>query len=58
VSQTVIADAGQPLRVLGVLLSAVGAGFLVSAGLSYALSRHLGLLRSGSDGTMHDVPQV
>ena len=58
VSRSVIADAGQPLWVLGVLLTAVGAGFLVSAGLSYMLSRHLGLLKSGGNGAMHDVPQV
>lgn len=37
---------GQPLAVLGTLLSAIGAGFLVSAAVSYVLSRHLGLLQS------------
>ncbi|HTV02768.1 MAG TPA: hypothetical protein VMF13_19620 [Luteitalea sp.] len=58
VSSTVIADAGQPLRVLGVFLAAIGAGFLISAGLSYALSRHLGLFKADADGTMRNVPQV
>lgn len=46
VARSVTADAAQPLRVLGVVLMAIGAGFLISAGLSYVLSRHLGLLRS------------
>ena len=58
VSSTVIADAGQPLRVLGVFLAAIGAGFLISAGLSYALSRHLGLFKADADSTMRNVPQV
>ena len=45
VSRSLIDDVAQPLRVLGVLSTAVGAGFLISAGLAYALSRKLGLLR-------------
>ena len=46
VSRGVIDDAAQPLRVLGVLVTAIGVGFLVSAGLSYALSLRLGLIRN------------
>jgi hypothetical protein len=45
VSRGVVDDAAQPLRVLGVLVTAIGGGFLISSGLSYALSRKLGLLR-------------
>lgn len=45
VSRDQIDDVAQPLRVLGVLATAVGAGFLISSGLAYALSRKLGLLR-------------
>ncbi|BCS35363.1 hypothetical protein TBR22_A45900 [Luteitalea sp. TBR-22] len=44
VSRGVLEDAAQPLRVLGILATAVGVGFLVSAGLAYGLSRHLGLI--------------
>ena len=39
-------DAAQPLRVLGVFVTAIGAGFLISSGLAYALARRLGLLRT------------
>jgi len=44
VSDRVLEEAEQPLFVLGVLALAVGAGFVVSAGISYALSRRLNLL--------------
>jgi hypothetical protein len=44
VSVSVIDDIGQPLSVLGVLAIALGIGFLVSAAMSYVLSRKLGLL--------------
>ncbi|WP_396624110.1 hypothetical protein [Luteitalea sp.] len=44
VSRGVAADAAQPLRVLGILATATGVGFIVSAGLAYVLSRHLGLI--------------
>lgn len=46
VSRGVVDDAAQPLRVLGVLVTAIGAGFLISSGLAYALARRLGLLRT------------
>ncbi len=58
ISRTVIDDAAQPLRVLGALAMAIGAGFLVSAGLSYALSRHLGLFRAQDAASTRSVPQV
>lgn len=45
VSRGVIDDAAQPLRVLGVIVTAIGAGFLISAGMAYALSSRLGLLK-------------
>lgn len=45
VSRGQIDDVAQPLQVLGVLAMAIGAGFLISAGLAYGLSRKLGLLR-------------
>jgi len=35
----------QPFLVLGILGVAIGAGFMVSAGASYVLSKHLGLIR-------------
>ncbi len=37
-------ELAQPFFVLGVLGMTVGAGFIISAGASYALSKHLGLL--------------
>jgi hypothetical protein len=57
-SRSVVVDAAEPVRVLGVLLIAIGAGFLLSAVLSYALSRHLGLLRASEPSSRHSVPQV
>jgi hypothetical protein len=38
-----IQEVAQPLSVLGVLAMFVGAGFVISAFVSYALSRALGL---------------
>lgn len=46
VSRGIVDDAAQPLRVLGVLVTAIGAGFLISSGLAYVLARRLGLLRT------------
>ena len=45
VGRNQVDDVAQPLQVLGVLAVAIGAGFLISAGLAYGLSRKLGLLR-------------
>lgn len=43
VSNRVIEEVAQPLFVIGVLALTVGAGFVVSAGASFLLSRRLGL---------------
>ena len=58
VSRGVIDDAAQPLRVLGVLVTAIGGGFLISAALSYALSRKLGLLRGVDAPAASSWPQA
>jgi len=58
VSRGVIDDAAQPLRVLGVLVTAIGAGFLISSALSYALSRKLGLLRDTASPAASSWPQA
>ena len=42
-SNRVIEEVAQPLFVIGVLALTVGAGFVVSAGASFLLSRRLGL---------------
>jgi hypothetical protein len=44
VSGNVIEEISQPLFALGILVLALGTGFVVSAGASYVLSRRLGLL--------------
>jgi hypothetical protein len=44
VSGRVIDDIGQPLALIGVLAMALGIGFILSGGVSYVLSRRLGLL--------------
>jgi uncharacterized membrane protein len=43
VSNRVIDEVAQPLFAIGVLALAIGAGFVVSAGASFLLSRRLGL---------------
>ncbi|HXJ96784.1 MAG TPA: hypothetical protein VMT20_28415 [Terriglobia bacterium] len=42
-----VTDAVQPLLVFGTLGATVGAGFIISAFVSYALSKHLGLMGEG-----------
>jgi hypothetical protein len=44
VSSNVIEEISQPLFAIGILVLALGTGFVVSAGASYVLSRRLGLL--------------
>jgi hypothetical protein len=44
VSARVIEDIGEPLALIGVLAMALGVGFILSGGVSYVLSRRLGLL--------------
>ena len=46
VSNRVLEEVAQPLFSIGVLALAVGAGFVVSAGASFLLSRRLGLFES------------
>ena len=46
VSRRVIEDIGQPLALIGVLTIALGIGYILSGGVSYGLSRRLGLLES------------
>jgi len=50
VSRSVLEDVAQPLRVLGILLLAIGVGFVLSAVIAFLLSRHLGLMRPGVTG--------
>lgn len=58
VSGGVIDDAAQPLRVLGVLVTAIGAALIISSALSYALSRRLGLIRLADRATLDNPPRV
>ncbi len=58
VSRGVIDDAAQPLRVLGVLVTAIGAALIISSALSYAISRRLGLIRLADRATLDGSPQV
>jgi hypothetical protein len=44
VSGRLAGDSGSPLRVLGALAIALGIGFVLSAGASFAISRKLGLI--------------
>ncbi|MGI8671156.1 MAG: hypothetical protein ACR2LU_00955 [Luteitalea sp.] len=48
VSRSVVEDVAQPLHVLGILLLAIGVGFVLSAVIAFLLSRHLGLMRPGA----------
>ncbi len=48
VSGRIMPQAAQPLYTLGVLALALGIGFVLSAGVSYALSRRLGLFDSSA----------
>ncbi len=48
VSAQIAGDASQPLKALGVLAIALGLGFLLSAILSFAISRRLGLIELGT----------
>jgi hypothetical protein len=45
-------DVSEPMFALGVLVLSVGAGFVVSAVVSYILSRKLGLFAEGADRTL------
>jgi hypothetical protein len=53
VSNRVIEEVAQPLFAIGVLALAIGAGFVVSAGASFLLSRRLGLFEPPSPPREH-----
>jgi hypothetical protein len=53
VSNRVIDEVAQPLFAIGVLALAVGAGFVVSAGASFLLSRRLGLFEPAAPPRGH-----
>jgi hypothetical protein len=50
VSRRAISEIAQPLFASGVLVLALGVGFVVSAAASYLLSRHLGLFSTEAQG--------
>lgn len=47
-----VTDAVEPLLVFGTLGATVGAGFIISAFVSYALSKHLGLMNGHTSAEM------
>jgi len=53
VSNRVLEEVAQPLFAIGVLALAVGAGFVVSAGASFLLSRRLGLFEPATPPREH-----
>jgi len=53
ISGRVVAEVSEPIFAIGVIAIAVGAGFIVSAGASYVLSRQLGLLDQSATGAGH-----
>ena len=58
VSRGQLEEVAQPLYVLGVLVMAIGGGFLGSAALAYVLSRRLGLLRGEGEPASATLPRV
>jgi hypothetical protein len=58
-SQTIVErDASDPLHIFGVLAIALGAGFAVSAAVSYLLSQKLGLLDQAPQKRSTDAPEA
>jgi len=58
VSARVAAPASEPFRVLGVLGVALGLGFVLSAIISFVISRRLGLFEAASPAPRMDRPGV
>ena len=52
VSQHISEDAAQPLHALGVLGIALGIGFVISAAVSFLISRRLGLIELASKAAL------
>jgi hypothetical protein len=58
-SQTIVdRDAADPLHIFGVLAIALGAGFAVSAAVSYLLSQKLGLLEQAPQKRPVETPEA
>jgi len=53
ISSRVVEEIAQPLFAIGVLVLALGAGFIVSAAASYVLSKRLGLLEGPAPAREH-----
>jgi hypothetical protein len=51
--QVMTGDEGEPLQALAVLAMALGLGFLISAALSFFLSRRLGLIETPPESSLH-----
>lgn len=52
------ADAAQPLLIFGTLALVLGVGFILSAGISFVLARHLGLLPQNPAKTSNGGAQI
>jgi hypothetical protein len=58
VSARVADDAAEPLRALGVIAIAVGLGFVISAIISFIISRRLGLIEAASPAPRVELPNT
>jgi hypothetical protein len=54
----VAGDAQEPLRALGILSIALGFGFVISAIISYVISRRLGLIEPPASGARTELPGI
>ena len=52
------ADATEPLLIFGTLGLTLGVGFVLSAIISYALSKHLGLISAGGPGAPQSITRL
>jgi hypothetical protein len=55
-SRVDVAEASQPMRVLGILAVALGLGFIVSAVISWVISQRLGLIEPTARGSRSEFP--